>query len=182
MDDAGTFGKDRKEAIKLNRSLLGLYREHVLFCNPKKCEFHKNSMELLGVVVNSKGFEMEDRKVKKVQDWPRPTSLKQLKGFIGFCNFYWRFIKGFSIIERPLHELDKKGTPWKWEEKQEKAFNKLKEMITSEPCLAHIDPQKAYRMETDASNYAYGAALSQKQTNGKYHLMGFMSKSMLPAE
>jgi len=55
-------------------------------------------------------------------------------------------------------------------------------MITSEPCLAHIDPQKAYRMETDASNYAYGAALSQKQTDGKYHPVGFMSKSMLPAE
>jgi len=117
MDDAGTFGKDKKEAVKLNRNLLGLYREHGLFCNPKKCEFHKDSMELLGVVVNSKGFEMEDRKVKKVQDWPRPTSLKQLKGFIGFCNFYQRFIKGFSIIARPLHELDKKGTPWKWEEK-----------------------------------------------------------------
>jgi transposase InsO family protein len=139
-------------------------------------------MELLGVVVNSKGFGMEDKKVKSVKDWPRPKNLKQLKGFIGFCNFYRRFIKGFSIIARPLHALDKKGTPWKWEQEQEKAFLKLKEMVASEPCLAHVDPGKVFRMETDASNFAYGATLSQKQEDQKYHPVAFMSKSMLPAE
>ena len=153
-----------------------------MFCNPKKCEFHKDRIELLGVVVSGKGLEMEDKKVKKVQDWPKPTTLKQLKGFIGFCNFYRRFLKGFSIIARPLHELDKKGVPWKWGEEQDRAFQQLKEMITQEPCLAHINPDRPYRMETDASNFAYGAALSQKQEDGKYHPVAFMSKSMLPAE
>ena len=139
-------------------------------------------MELLGVVVSAKGFEMEDKKVKQVANWPTPTTLKQLKGFIGFCNFYRRFLKGFSIIARPLHELDKKGTPWKWEKRQEEAFQKLKEMIAKEPCLAHVDLKKPFRMETDASNFAYGAVLSQKQEDGKYHPVAFMSKSMLPAE
>jgi len=144
MDDAGTFALSTKGAVKINRELLQLYRENGLFCNPKKCEFHKESMELLGVVVNSKGFEMEDKKVTMVKGWPVPKNLKQLKGFIGFCNFYRRFIKGFSIIARPLHELDKKGVPWKWEDKQQKAFTRLKEMIAGEPCLAHGDPNKIY--------------------------------------
>jgi len=182
MDDAGTFAKDKKEAVALNRKLLKLYQKHGLFCNPKKCEFHKEEMELLGVVVNSKGFAMEDRKITAVAEWPRPTNLKQMKGFIGFCNFYRRFIKGFSIIARPLHELDKKGTIWRWGKEQEEAFQTLKKRITEEPCLAHMDPQKTFRMETDASNFAYGAALAQKQEDGKYHPVAFMSKSMQPAE
>jgi len=88
MDDAGTFAKDKREVVALNHELLKLYQKHGLFCNPKKCEFHKEEMELLGVVVNSKGFAMEDRKVTAVADWPKPTNLKQMKGFIGFCNFY----------------------------------------------------------------------------------------------
>jgi len=88
MDDASTFGKDLKEAVTLNRELLTLYQEHGLFCNPKKCEFHKDKIELLGVTVDEKGFGMEEKKVKDVKDWPTPRTLKELKGFIGFCNFY----------------------------------------------------------------------------------------------
>ena len=62
--------------------------QHGLFCNPKKCEFHKDKIELLGVTVDEKGFGMEDKKVKDIRDWPTPKTLKELKGFIGFCNFY----------------------------------------------------------------------------------------------
>ena len=71
---------------------------------------------------------------------------------------------------------------WKWGTEQQKAFDKLKEVILSEPCLAHASLDKTFQMETDASAYAYGAALSQKQDDGKFHPVGFMSKSMLPAE
>ena len=83
---------------------------------------------------------------------------------------------------RPLHELDKKGIEWKWGKEQQEAFDKLKESILSEPCLAHVSLDKTFRMETDASAYAYGAALSQKQVDGKFHPVRFMSKSMLPVE
>ena len=78
--------------------------------------------------------------------------------------------------------MDKKGVEWKWGTEQQKAFDKLKEVILSEPCLAHASLDKTFQMETDASAYAYGAALSQKQDDGKFHLVGFMSKSMLPVE
>ena len=78
--------------------------------------------------------------------------------------------------------MDKKGTPWIWGEEQERAFLKLKEMVASEPCLAHVDLGKGFRMETDASNFAYGATLSQKQEDNRYHPVAFMSKLMLPAE
>ena len=137
---------------------------------------------MLGVTVNRKGFGLEEQKVINVWNWLVPTNLKALKGFIGFCNFYQRFLKNFSIVARPLHELDKKGVIWKWETKQQKAFNTLKNLILSKPCLAHTDLSNTFQMETDVSAYTYGAALSQKQGDGKYHPVGFMSKSMVPAE
>ena len=85
-------------------------------------------------------------------------------------------------MARPQHELDKKGVPWKWEKLQQEAFDALKDLILGEPCLAHADLDKSFRMQTDASAYAYGAALSQKQQDGKFHPVAFMSKSMLPVE
>ena len=91
-------------------------------------------------------------------------------------------MKNFSLIARPLHKLDKKGIEWKWGKEQQQAFDKLKEAILSKPCLAHASLDKTFRMETNASAYAYSAALSQKQDDGKFHPVGFMSKSMLPAE
>jgi len=182
MDDASTFGKDLKEAITLNQELLTLYREHGLFCNPRKCKFHKDKIELLGVTVDEKGFGMEEKKVKDVKDWPTPRTLKELKGFIGFCNFYQRFIKGFSLMAKPLHDLDWKEKKWEWGQEQEKAFKDLREAIVAEPCLAHINHQKTFRLETDASDFTYGAALSQKQQDGKYHPVAYMSKTMLAAE
>ena len=153
-----------------------------MYCKPSKCEFHKPEVELLGVTVNQFGFGLEEKKVQAVHEWPEPKNLKELKGFIGFCNFYRRFLKGFSIVARPLHELDGKGKPWIWGDAQRQAFERLKQLIAAEPCLAHASLDAPFRLETDASNFAYGASLSQKQTDGRYHPVGFMSKSMLPAE
>ena len=182
MDNIGSFVKDTNEAVRLNREILQILGGVGLYCKASKCDFHKEEIELLGVTVNGKGFGLEEKKVTDVRNWPIPTNLKALKGFIGFCNFYRRFLKNFSIVARPLHELDKKGVPWKWEAEQQKAFDTLKDLILNEPCLAHADLNNTFRMETDASAYAYGAALSQKQGDGKYHPVGFMSKSMVPAE
>jgi len=91
-------------------------------------------------------------------------------------------LKNFAIIARPLHKLDKKGLPWKWGSEQQSAFEQLKALIAKEPCLKHAELGKPFRMETDASNFAYGGALSHKQENSQYHPVAFMSKSMLPAE
>jgi len=134
------------------------------------------------VTVNGNGFRLEDKKVTDIRNWPVPTNLKQMKGFIGFCNFYRRFLKNFSLVARPLHKLDKKDVTWEWKEPQQAAFNKVKDLILLEPCLAHATLDKPFRVETDASNYAYGAMLSQRQEDGKYHPVGFMSKSMVAAE
>jgi len=182
MDDTGSFANNLEEAIKVNREILAIFRKHKLYCKASKCEFHKDQMELLGVIISGNGLGMEDKKITTIQDWPIPTNLKEMKGFIGFCNFYRRFLKNFSIIAQPLHELDKKGVKWKWEAPQQQAFEQLKKVVVNEPCLKQPILDKPFCMETDASGFAYGATLSQKQEDGKYHPVAFMSKSMIPAE
>ena len=182
MDNIGTFGKDVPNAIDLNTKVLTILEKVQLYCKAEKCAFHKDQIDLLGVTINSGGFGLEDKKVSNVRSWPVPTNLTALKGFIGFRNFYQRFLRNFSIIARPLHDLDKKGIPWSWGPEQQAAFDKIKELIMLEPCLAHTNLNKPFRLETDASDFAYGATLSQKQKDNKIHPVAFMSKSMLPAE
>ena len=99
------------------------------------------------------------------------------------CNFYRRFVKNFTEIARPLHDLTKLGAKWEWTERQQGAFQTLKDIIATTPILIHPDPEEKFRMETDASNYAYRAVLSQKgKTDQKQHPVAFFSKSMTPAE
>jgi RNase H-like domain found in reverse transcriptase/Reverse transcriptase (RNA-dependent DNA polymerase) len=182
MDDTGSFAENLEQAVRINRRILKAFRQNKLYCKVSKCKFHKDRMELLGVTINGDGLGLEDKKVSAIQDWPVPRNLKEMKGFIGFCNFYRRFLKNFSIVACPLHKLDKKGTPWFWGPSQQQAFTQLKRLIAEEPCLRHVHLDKTFCMETDASDFAYRAALSQKQEDGKYHPVGFMSKSMLQAE
>ena len=105
-------------------------------------------------------------KVAAVRDWPVPTVLQQLQRFLGFCNYYWRFILGFSAVARVLHGLTG-NSEWEWGEEQQKAFNQLKSRICEESVLAVPTDKGQFRVEVDSSNFANGAILSQF-INGKW--------------
>jgi hypothetical protein len=182
LDDSGSHHKETAEHVVVNQELLQRFREHGLFANAKKCKFHQDRMEFLGVEVSSKGFEMEQAKVDTVREWKPPKTVRAVREFIGFCNFYRRFIKSFSEVARPLHNLTKEGQWWQWTEREQYAFKELKRRICESPILIHADPTKRFQMETDASNFAYGAVLSQKGEDGKHHPIAFHSKSMSPTE
>ena len=139
-------------------------------------------MNFLGVDVLDKGFEMEKLKVGAIEEWKPPKNVRGVREFVGFCNFYCHFIKLFSEIACPLHDLTKVGQLWTWGEKEQHAFNTLKQIVTEALVLIHADPDKKFQMETDASSYAYGAVLSQKAEDKKHHPVAFYSKSMNPAE
>src|SRR5271156_3940414 len=112
------------------------------------------------------GFEMERHKVEAIADWKRPMNVKGVRLFIGFINFYRQFIQGFSELARPLHDLTRKDVAWKWGHEEERAFEELKIQVSQAPILIHADPKVGYVMETDASNFAYGAILSQRTQDG----------------
>jgi len=98
--------------------------------------------------------------MKGVADWPTPRKLKDVQGFMGFANFYRRFIKGFSENARPLNNLAKKDKTWEWGMEQQSAFDNLKKAFTMAPVLKMPNPNKIYKLECDALNYATGAVLS----------------------
>lgn len=106
---------------------------------------------------------MDPAKVAAIRDWVTPMKKKDVQAFIGFCNFYRRFIQDFSKLARPLHDLTKKDAPWRWDSVQQQAFDALKDKITSAPVLTMPRDDGQFRVEADASDYAVGAVLSQLQ-------------------
>jgi len=117
---------------------------------------------------------MENDKVKAVKEWKTPTKIKEVESFLGFANFYRRFIRNFSHTARPLNKLKGKKE-WKWGEEQQKAFKKLKEKITSQPVLALPKREGNFQIETNASGHTIGAVLSQEQ-DGKWKPIAFLSR------
>ena len=121
---------------------------------------------------------MEPTKIEAIRTWPTPKTTTEVRGFIGFANFYRMFIRNFGDIARPLHELTKKDKEFKWEEEHEQAFRQICEAIMSDPVLVLPDPRKPYEVETDASDYAIGGQLGQRDEQGKLHPVAFFSKKL----
>ncbi len=173
---------DDEKHTRLVLEVLRRLREHNLFVKPAKCKFKVRKVEFLGFIVSEDGLQMDPGKTDAVKDWPAPKSIPELQSFLGFCNFYRRFIPEFSNIARPLNNLLKKKIPWKWDTEQQAAFRVLKDKFETDQVLLHPDPEKQFWVECDASGYAIGGELSQIGDDGMRHPVAFYSKSMLPAE
>ena len=121
------------------------------------------------MLFRSDGFEVDDAKIQAIRTWPFPTSLEELRCFLGFAGFYRRFIKDFSSIACPLHELMKKNVPFTWGQAQDFGFNELKRFLTKAPLLALPDFSKTFEIECDASGLGIGGVLMQNGRPIAYH-------------
>lgn len=182
MDDILIFTETRDKHRDVTRRVLEILRQQKLYLKPEKCEFSRERIEYLGLIISADGVAMDPIKVQGVTEWPAPKNLKEVQSFVGFINFYRRFINGFSEMARPLHDLTAKGTPWQWGDAQAKAFRDLKAAITSAPILVFLSESKVYHVECDSSDYATGAVLSQEGSDGKLHPIAFLSKSLNAVE
>ncbi|KAF7372853.1 Reverse transcriptase-RNase H-integrase [Mycena sanguinolenta] len=127
---------------KVVAEVLQRLRQHKLFLWPEKCEFEQTSIEYLGVIISHNCVEMDPVKVAGIATWPSPENKRNVQQFLGFTNFYRRFIGGFSDIACPLFDLTKKGAAWVWGPSEERAFQGLKDALTSDPVLLLPDPTK----------------------------------------
>jgi len=116
----------------------------------------------LGVIIGEDGIRMEKEKVQGVMEWPVPKNVKDVQKFLGLANYYRWFVKDFATIAKLLHEMTRKGKKWNWGEKQQRAFEELKERFMTEPVLVTPDLDKEMRVEVDASDFATGGVLSMK--------------------
>ena len=134
------------------------------------------------MVIEEGKISMDSGKLKGIQDWPTPTTVKQVRAFLGFGNFCRRFIWHFSELARPLNDLLKKDQRFEWTDDCQKAFDKLKKQFMEEPVLMMPDHTRPFQIETDASKYATGAVLTQLDSNGDRHPISFISKTLSPTK
>ena len=191
LDDILIYSGDEAEHDRHVEEVLDRLVQWGLFCKASKCAFSTKSVEFLGFIVTPGGVVMDPVRVQTIQEWPEPTGYKDIQVFLGFCNFYRRFIYNYSAIVRPLVDLmtraqapptlrthpepgegqkkkvkSRKGPtkwylPWLWPEDAQEAFNTLRQKFTEAPVLQHFDPTKPVIVLTDASDFAMAAILLQ---------------------
>ena len=125
---------------------------------------------------------MDPVKLNGIVQWPTPFKVKDVCSFLGFANFYCRFIPNYSTIAHPLINLTKKNLPWNWTSSQQQAFNQLKHLFLLQPVLHIPDLSSPFAITTDASKYASGAILLQTDSNGEWHPCSYLSQSFSPVE
>ncbi|QRV74416.1 Retrotransposable element Tf2 protein [Ceratobasidium sp. AG-Ba] len=182
MDDILIFSEKEEDHAEHVKEVLKILRENNLYAKLSKCEFFVKKVIFLGLVITPEGISMEEEKIKAIMEWGAPRKIKEVQAFLGFVNFYRRFIAKFSKIARPLHDLTKKDTKFEWTQECQQAFEEIKKRVSQDPVLIHPNPDKPFILETDASGIAIGAILSQRGEDGYLHPVAYLSKSYNDAQ
>jgi len=170
------------ELVKLTHGILQHLLDLNLYLWPKKCSFNQTSVEYLGLIISEGELRMDPVKLTAVSNWPTPKTMKEVQKWLGFCNFYCRFVKNYSALAQPLFNLTKKDIPFHWDHAEEQAFCKLQSALTLAPVLILPDYEKPFTLITDASDYATGSILEQEDAFGCSHPVAYFSKPLQPTE
>src|SRR5258707_2626385 len=154
MDDILIYSTSLADHWRITQEILQTLHSYKLFLRPEKCKFKHREVDYLRLVISKDHIAMDPVKVQGVTDWPQPMKVKDVQSFIGFVNFYRRFIWNFSEIACPLHALTWKSKNWSWGAAEQQAFDALKNAVTSAPTLAFPSKSGLFRLECDASNFA----------------------------
>lgn len=154
-----------------------------LHLDPKKCQFSVKEVKYLGYIVRAgEGIACDPEKVRAIREWLAPTSVKGVRSFLGFANYYRMFIRDYARITRPLDALLKKGVPFRWGKEENEALEELQRRFCEAPLLRQWDPAMKTFLETDCSGFALGGVLAQEDEDGKRHAVAYYSRRLTPAE
>ena len=167
LDDFLIYSQDEASHHEHVMAVLERLRENHLFAKLEKCQFSVPSVKFLGFNVSAEGFTCDESKIQSITNWPVPKCKKDVQIFLGLTNYLRKFVDGFSKIAIPLQRLTRKRVAFDWSEECQIAFTTLKTALSTTPILIHTDLTKPFWVETDASNFAIGAVLSQKDEKGK---------------
>jgi len=162
MDDFIILAKTMKELKEWIIRFLKIAEKHNLCFKRSKYDFNMEGIPILEVIVGKGQVKMEQEKIKVVKEWKTLIKVKDIESFLGFVNFYRRFIQNFSYMAKPLNKLKGKKE-WTWNKEHQKAFEELKENITSQLVLSLLKREEKFRVEIDTSEHAIGEVLSQEQ-------------------
>ncbi|KAL5594182.1 uncharacterized protein BROUX77_007529 [Berkeleyomyces rouxiae] len=184
LDDVVIYSSDSREHHRdLVRQIIRALGDAGLQLDWDKSEFESPSIKYLGFIVEpGSGIRADPDKVKAIQEWEAPTSVRGVRSFLGFANFYRCFVPEYSTIAAPLTRLTKKDQPFKWEDEQLRSFEALKKALVSAPLLATFDPDLPTIVEADASGWALGGSLRQQGTDSLWRPAAYFSRKLSPAE
>ena len=163
LDDIMVFGASFEQHLERLEEILNRISKAGLKLNPAKCQLFQHSVEFLGHIVSEFGVATCPDKIKAVSEWPIPRCVKEVRGFLGFCGYYRRFVRGFSMIASPLYKLTEIDRKFIWDEDCTEAFQELKSSLTHAPILSFPTPDGQIIVDTDASGYGLGIVISQLQ-------------------
>jgi hypothetical protein len=182
LDDILVYSDDPSQHTAHVREVLRRLRKYGMYARIEKCYFGVDTVEYLGYVLSPEGLSMDDSKVETIKNWPIPRKVKDVQSFLGFANFYRRFISHYSDIVIPLTRLTRKGVAWDFNEQCLTAFETLKSAFVSAPVLSHWYPDAEMIVETDASDYAIAAILSIFTDDKDLHPVAFHSRTLDSSE
>lgn len=183
IDDILIYSNSLQEHREHVKWVLQQLRKAGLQADLKKCEFHVTKTKYLGFIVGTDGVSVDPAKVEAIEGWEAPSNVKEVQAFLGFANFYRRFVKDYSRLAKPLTDLTRKDEPWQWNNPRQKAFDAIRHSLMTAPLLKHFDHALETKVETDASGGVIAGVLSQKQPDdGDWHPVAFFSKTMHGAE
>ncbi|MCG8046017.1 MAG: RNase H-like domain-containing protein, partial [Candidatus Thiodiazotropha endolucinida] len=177
LDDIIVTGKTFEDMLENLSKVFDRFVESGLKLKARKCHLFRTEVEFLGHLISAEGIRTDPRKIESIRDWPTPTCVKEVRSFLGLCSYYRRFIYQFSDIAKPLHVLTEQNSTFIWSEECMSAFETLKKKLTESPILAHPDFEKEFTLDTDASDVAIGAVLSQV-IEGREHVIAYASRTL----
>ncbi|KMQ85099.1 reverse ribonuclease integrase, partial [Lasius niger] len=181
LDDIIILSRTFDEHLELLAEVFRRLRDARLRFNPEKCRFCIGQLKYLGHVIDRDGIRTDPEKVSAVNNWPEPTTVKQVRQFLGMASWYRRFIASFSLIAAPLIRLTKKNARWSWGPAEGDAFRALKRTLVSAPVLACPDFSRPFVLQTDASTDGLGAVLTQNYEEGE-RVIAYASRTLNGAE
>ena len=181
LDDILIYSNTLEEHVTHVRQVLTRLTEYGLSYKREKCEFHTSTLSFLGFVILPTGISMDPDRIAAIVEWPAPENIHDIQDFLGFANFYHRFVDGFSRVVSPITILLRKGQRFHWSRQAQSAFDELKRRFTTAPILKHFDPDLPIRLHTDASGFAISGIVSQLH-DPHWHLVAFYSRKCTPAE
>ena len=159
MDDILIYSQNQAEHTLHVRKVLQRLKDAGLQADVKKCEFNVKRTRFLGMIVGVDGIRMDQAKIAAITEWGTPTCLTDVQAFLGFCNFYRRFIRNFSRIVRPIIKLTRKNSVFEWNPACEQAFQSMKTAVTEAPILMHFDRKKKAYVESDSSDFVFSKVI-----------------------
>jgi len=182
IDDLIIFSPTFEQHIEDLKKVFDILKDNGLKINLDKCDFFKESVELLGHTVSIEGISPINKKIEIIREWLPPTNITQLQSFLGAVGYYRKFIYNFATIAKPLFKLLKKNVKFSWEAVQQESFEELKRRLITAPILSMPDFDKQFIIRTDASKDGIGGVLIQKDENNIEKPIHYMSRTLKPAE